>query len=894
VASKADQLFAEIALRNSLLTKKQIDECLKLVDRPGPKGPKGLAEAVERKGYLTAAQVASVSRAQNYREVRLESKLYGRIAIKNGLATSEDVASCLELQKRAYLEGEPPPDFGQLLEERGCCTAEENRAIREVLRKLDAETYVARKEPGKPLAPSPERGRLRGKAPLAPPDKEISADEEFIAEDDEAEDADRAAFSSRTSDESLEAAGAKAASGDEEGEGDEDVFARAAASDDDLEDLDESDEAIKAAAEAEEAEQAAAKVPPPAAKGGKPGARPPAPAPPAGRPAPAAAGGGAGGGPAAGADAPTRKRPAVPAPQPARPQPVEAGSRTPSDRRRAAAADTTEEIEPILEKADLRSPSVRKAGAASSDGELPASLAPEPKTKAPSARAARPAEDLEPIDEVEESGDHLEAPSELEEMEEGDEAGVPAAASEDGDEDGTVPADAVGAARIKVGTPGRECPRCSVTLAAGTRECLYCGFVLPADAAADAAGAAAAAPEARASGEDLLADDSSEEEAAGAKAAPAAAADDAGEDEEKTAGEDSVGSFLDAPTGQHTPLKLPGAPPRPAVPAPGASGKMKPPVAGAPPSGRAAPSGRGGPVSAGAAAGPAGAAAPAAPAAAAGPAGPAKPAPAASGRLRTEPLDAVYDRGPSLWKGPRGELFRAKAKKGGAPALLWRLPKDVEPEEAQVTAALEDAAKLRSLRLKHAVETVAIGKDAGGFYAVLEEAPGKPASAAVPAGKGLERLRAARIAKELATALDAAARGGVHHRDIRPELLLLADDAEAPPRLLGFGVARLLEPPAKGAPSVADDPYSAPERQRKADRVDVKTDLYGLGALATFLFTGEPPKAKALPDVPGALKTFLQKTLDPTSGRRYADFGKTLFDLNRAPGAKGVEVQVER
>src|SRR5688500_17968826 len=104
-------MFADIAMKNRLLTRAQVDECLKTLEK-SPGSARTIGEVVEKKGFLSSRGVASIARAQNYREVRLDSKLYARIAVKNKFAKVVEVRQCLEAQKKAYLNGEPPPDFG--------------------------------------------------------------------------------------------------------------------------------------------------------------------------------------------------------------------------------------------------------------------------------------------------------------------------------------------------------------------------------------------------------------------------------------------------------------------------------------------------------------------------------------------------------------------------------------------------------------------------------------------------------------------------------------------------------------------------------------------------------------------------------------------------------------
>ena len=94
---------------------------------------------------------------------------------------------------------------------------------------------------------------------------------------------------------------------------------------------------------------------------------------------------------------------------------------------------------------------------------------------------------------------------------------------------------------------------------------------------------------------------------------------------------------------------------------------------------------------------------------------------------------------------------------------------------------------------------------------------------------------------QVAAALECAESGGVVHRDIKPENLLVTPRGEV--KVADFGLARVLHDNlelTQTGMALGTPLYMSPE-QSHGGKVDIRGDLYSLGATAYHLVTGQPP-----------------------------------------------------
>lgn len=145
------------------------------------------------------------------------------------------------------------------------------------------------------------------------------------------------------------------------------------------------------------------------------------------------------------------------------------------------------------------------------------------------------------------------------------------------------------------------------------------------------------------------------------------------------------------------------------------------------------------------------------------------------------------------------------------------------------------------------------GRSADGhLFFVMDKVDGKPIDRYC-ADRGLDLRSRLQLMVEVCDAVSYAHRRLIVHRDIKPANLLVTDDGE--PRLLDFGIAKLLDPDAFSGelPSVPGahrhtqtglmpmtPSYAAPEQMLGED-LTTATDVYALGVLLYQLVTGVRP-----------------------------------------------------
>ncbi len=142
------------------------------------------------------------------------------------------------------------------------------------------------------------------------------------------------------------------------------------------------------------------------------------------------------------------------------------------------------------------------------------------------------------------------------------------------------------------------------------------------------------------------------------------------------------------------------------------------------------------------------------------------------------------------------------------------------------------------------VQVFSYGEAAGVAYLVMEYVEGESLAERMARGGALSAAESLRLTREIATALAAAARRGVIHRDVKPANVLLDGDGHV--RVADFGLARSVERHAADSGSttagtiLGSPHYMSPEQARGLD-LDVRTDMYALGIVLYEMLRGTRP-----------------------------------------------------
>ena len=166
------------------------------------------------------------------------------------------------------------------------------------------------------------------------------------------------------------------------------------------------------------------------------------------------------------------------------------------------------------------------------------------------------------------------------------------------------------------------------------------------------------------------------------------------------------------------------------------------------------------------------------------------------------------------------------------------------------------AAKLSHNNVVNAIDA---GQIDGHYFFVMEYVEGPTIKDFLDKNKVFDEKEALRITLAIAEALKHAAQQGLIHRDIKPENVILTKEGGV--KLADLGLARLTDDEKWGLSeagmAIGTPYYISPEQVRGETNIDIRADIYSLGATLYHMVTCKVPYGGDTPN------DVMRKHVDP-------------------------------
>ncbi|MBI4576700.1 MAG: serine/threonine protein kinase [Planctomycetes bacterium] len=195
-----------------------------------------------------------------------------------------------------------------------------------------------------------------------------------------------------------------------------------------------------------------------------------------------------------------------------------------------------------------------------------------------------------------------------------------------------------------------------------------------------------------------------------------------------------------------------------------------------------------------------------------------------------------------IGQGGMGVVYRARQLSMDREVALKVLAPRLAQDPAYVERFLGEARAVARLNHENMVAGIDVGEAGGHYYFAMELVEGRTVARAIEEEGRLAPAEAARIALQVARALEHAAHHAVVHRDVKPQNIIVTPQGVA--KLMDLGLARVEgEEHTSSNPgvSIGTPHYISPEQARGERQVDTRSDLYSLGASLYHMVTGRTP-----------------------------------------------------
>ena len=283
-----------------------------------------------------------------------------------------------------------------------------------------------------------------------------------------------------------------------------------------------------------------------------------------------------------------------------------------------------------------------------------------------------------------------------------------------------------------------------------------------------------------------------------------------------------------------------------------------------------------------------------------------------------------YEIRSKIGEGGMGEVYLAHDTQLERTVALKILPADVASDHSRMQRFIQEAKAASALNHPNILTIHEIGQTDSSLFIATEYIEGETIRRHLTS-PGMRLNEVLDVCIQVASALAAAHKAGIIHRDIKPDNIMLRRDGIA--KVLDFGLAKLtgdqsVTVDTQVATWFKTDPgkvvgtavYMSPE-QARGTPVDARTDIFSLGVVLYEMVTGclpfegstssevvasilgekEPqPLARYSREVPAELERIVSKALRKNRDQRYQTAHDILLDLQRLKEELEFERKLER
>src|SRR5688500_8551082 len=196
-----------------------------------------------------------------------------------------------------------------------------------------------------------------------------------------------------------------------------------------------------------------------------------------------------------------------------------------------------------------------------------------------------------------------------------------------------------------------------------------------------------------------------------------------------------------------------------------------------------------------------------------------------------------------IGQGGMGTVYKATQSSVNRTVAIKIMAPHATKEPTYVARFLQEANAAGNLNHKNLIAAIDAGAAGGYYYFVMEYVTGKSCREIVNASGPFDEKTALGVARQMADVLDHIHQHKMVHRDIKPENILLTADKTV--KLCDLGLAKSTlsndQSLTQEGLTVGTPYFMSPEQIRGDKDIDIRADLYSLGATLFFLLSQRHP-----------------------------------------------------